>query len=242
MNYKLVISYNGARFYGFAKQLNLRTVQSTIENAIDELFGIKLTVFGSGRTDRYVHAIEQVISFKSKNLNIDPKSMMNAINSKLDNDIRVLDCVEVSDSFHARFSAKSKIYVYKINVDSKYNPIESEIIYQYNKPVDLSQFETYKSMIIGKHDFLSFSTSEVANTIREIYDFSYVQNDNILTFEIHGNGFLRNMVRMIIGVYFDLIENKIDLKTIKDYFDNPKKGKAIRKMNGCGLYLYKVNY
>ncbi|MBU3831015.1 MAG: tRNA pseudouridine(38-40) synthase TruA, partial [Candidatus Ureaplasma intestinipullorum] len=98
MNYKLVISYNGARFYGFAKQLNLRTVQSTIENAIDELFGIKLTVFGSGRTDRYVHAIEQVVSFKSKNLNIDPKSMINAINSKLDNDIRVLDCIEVPES------------------------------------------------------------------------------------------------------------------------------------------------
>lgn len=242
MNYKLVVSYNGAKFYGFAKQLNLRTVQSTIENVINELFGIKLCVFGSGRTDRYVHAIEQVISFKNKNLNIDPKSMVNAINSKLDSDIRVLDCVEVSESFHARFSAKSKKYIYKVNVDSKYNPIESEIIYQYNKPIDLSKFEDYKNMIVGKHDFLSFSTSEVVNTIREIYDFSYVLDDNILTFEIHGNGFLRNMVRMIIGVYFDLIENKIDFKTIQDYLDNPKKGKAIRKMNGCGLYLYKVNY
>ena len=242
MNYKLTIAYNGAKFYGFAKQKNLRTVQGLIENILNDLFGVQITIFGSGRTDRYVHALEQVISFKSKQINLDAQQLMNAINSRLDNDIHVLNCEIVDDKFHARFSAKSKTYIYKINVDKLFNPIESDIVYQYNNKVNLSMFEKYANRIIGTHNFLSFSTSEVDNTIRTIYDFRYFIDKNIITFYITGNGFLRNMVRMIIGVYFDLFEQKITFDEIEDYFKTPKKGKAIRKMNGCGLYLYKVNY
>lgn len=242
MNYKLIISYNGAKFYGFAKQINLRTVQGELENIILSLFGIKVCIFGSGRTDRYVHACNQVISFKSKDLNIDPSSLMHAINSKLENDIRILSCENVDDKFHARFSAKNKTYIYKINMNPNYNPIESEIIYQYNKKVELDNFSRYANMIIGEHNFLSFSTSEIQNTIRKINHFDYWIENDTLIFSINGNGFLRNMVRMIIGVYFDLIEKKITFEDIQKLFENPQKGKAIRKMNGCGLYLYKVNY
>lgn len=242
MNYKLTISYNGARFYGFAKQKDLRTVQGTIEKALNDLFDLNISIFGSGRTDRYVHAIEQVISFKNKNLNLDPISLMNAINSKLDNDIRVLSTEIVDDKFHARFSAKTKTYLYKVNINEKYNPIESEIIYQYNKKIDMSIFKKYAEMIIGEHNFLSFSTSEIENTVRVISNFNYWIVEDILIFSITGNGFLRNMVRMIIGVFFDLIENKITFLDVQNYLKYPKKGKAIRKMNGCGLYLYKVNY
>lgn len=242
MNYKMIISYDGSKYYGYSKQLNLNTIQSQLENSLYKLFNQKISTFCSGRTDRYVHAIGQTISFKSDKLNINPISLIKALNSTLPNDIRILDCCEIDEKFHARFSAKSKTYIYKLNMNSEFDIFNRNYEYQYNKLLKLELFDVYKQFIIGTHNFLSFSTSEITNTIRTIFDFNYTIDNNHITFKICGNGFLRNMVRMIIGVFLDLSEDKIHLNQIKDYFDNPKKGKAVRKVNGCGLYLLKVDY
>ncbi len=242
MNYKITISYNGSEFYGFAKQNYLRTVEYELEQAFLNLFNIKVKINASGRTDRYVHAINQIVNVNNSQLNYEPEIIENALNSFFNKDLYVKKVEIVNDNFHARFSAKNKTYIYKLNINNIYDPINAKLIYQYNKPINVQLFDEYKKIIIGKHNFLSFSTSELDNTIREIYEFDLYINDDIVEFMITGNGFLRNMVRMIIGVYLDLCENKIDLSFVYKLLNEPKKGSAIRKVDGCGLYLYQVNY
>ena len=236
MNYKLNISYKGTVYSGFAKQKNNITIQGIIEEKIKELFNVDVILFASGRTDKYVHAIEQTINIKHKLLNYEPDVIKNALNSKLPKDITINQCEIIDDNFHARFNSKNKTYLYKLNLDKKFNIFEQDIVYQYNNPIDYKKLNEYIDLIIGKHDFLSFSTSELNNTIRTIIDIKYDVKDNILFFYITGDGFLRNMVRMIIGVFLNYNENKISLDDIKKLLQIPKKGSGIRKVKGCGLY------
>ena len=242
MNYKLIISYNGTNYFGFAKQNNQVTIEQTLLNTFKELFNINVKLFGSGRTDKYVHAIKQVINVRHDKLNYEPNILLKALNSKLPTDIIVRECEIVSDKFHARFSAKNKTYLYKINMCSNFNVFEKDIVYQYNKNIDFDKLKKFSNIIKGEHNFLSFSTSELENTIRTIYDFSFEIKNEILEIKVVGNGFLRNMVRMLIGVFLDWNEGKINSSDIVSLLENPKKGAGIRKVNGCGLYLLEVSY
>lgn len=243
MNYMCTVSYKGTNYYGWAKQNDtLPTVQLIIEQAFYELFNFKVNIFASGRTDRYVHALAQVFSVKHKHLNLEPQALMNALNSKLPEDIRIIQ-VEVKDEkFHARFSAKQKTYIYKLSTANYFNLFLADLVYQYQKPIDFQKFENYVQLILGEHNFLSFSTSEIENTIRTVQSFDYEVNGDIVTFKVTGNGFLRNMVRMLVGCFLNYNEGKINLEDIQDYLEHPFKGKVIRKVDGCGLYLYQVKY
>lgn len=242
MNYKLIISYNGTNYFGFAKQNNRVTIEQTILDTFKNLFDVDVKLFGSGRTDKYVHAIKQVINVKHNKLNYEPETLLKALNSKLPADIIVKNCEVVNDKFHARFNVKNKTYLYKINMCSEFNIFEMNIVYQYNKSIDFDKLKKFSEIIKGEHNFLSFSTSELENTIRTIYNFNYEIKNNILEIKVTGNGFLRNMVRMLIGVFLDWNEDKINLSDIIYLLNNPKKGAGIRKVNGCGLYLLDVIY
>lgn len=242
MNYKISISYCGTNYHGFAKQKGVPTIEQTLINTFNELFDLNVKIFGSGRTDRFVHAYEQIISASHNNLNLESTQLKNALNSKLPTDIRVNNVEIVDSKFHARFYAKNKTYIYKLNFDHNFDLFNQNLIYQYNKPIDFNKLDIFIKKIIGTHNFLSFSTTEVEDTIRTINSFEYSIENNLLIFSINGNGFLRNMVRMIIGCFLNYNEDVIDLEKIDNYFTNPKKGSVIRKEKGCGLYLYKVNY
>lgn len=242
MNYKLTISYKGTNYSGFAKQIGVNTIQQTIIDTIHDLFGVKVVLFASGRTDKYVHAIKQVINIKHEKLTFSNDVIQKTLNAKLPTDIRVLSCETVNDKFHARFNAKTKTYLYLINVGSEFNIFQQDLVYQYNKPIDEDKISKFTDVIKGEHNFLSFSTSELANTVRVIYDINYKIENDILSFKITGNGFLRNMVRMIVGVLLDYNEDKVSIEDVKQLINNPKKGAAIRKAPGGGLYLYDVSY
>ncbi len=242
MNYKAIISYKGTNFHGWAIQNDVLTIQGFIEGILYDLFGYKIKINTSGRTDAYVHANEQVINFSHDKLNLKPKEILNALNSRLGNDIRVHKVQIVDNKFHARYSAIKKTYCYKINTNKKYNVHEHDIIYQYNKDIDLAKIRKILPLFIKKQDFLSFSTSTLENSIRTITDIKIKKNNDYIEIYITANGFLRNMVRMIVGSFLAYNENKIDIETIVDCFKNPKKGKIIYKAPGCGLYLYKVFY
>ena len=242
MNYKISISYCGTNYHGFAKQNDVPTIEQTLINTFNELFNINVKVFGSGRTDRFVHAYEQIISVNNINLNLEPRQLKNALNSKLPTDIRVNYIDIVNSNFHARFCAKNKTYIYKLNFGPNFDLFNQNLIYQYNKPINFNKLDVFIKKIIGTHNFLSFSTTEVEDTIRTINYFGYKVENELLIFSINGNGFLRNMVRMIIGCFLNFNEDVIDLEKIDSYFSNPQKGAVIRKEKGCGLYLYKVNY
>lgn len=243
MNYKCTISYKGTNYYGWARQNQLPTIERILLDTFEELFGYEVALFGSGRTDRYVHALAQVFSVKHDELTIEPDQLMHALNSKLPKDIRITSCETAPDNFHARFHATAKTYIYKLSTHPNYNLFTDELVYQYNHELDYAKFEDFKALIIGKHNFLSFSTSEIQDTVREVTRFEIQkQPGDITNFVITGTGFLRNMVRMIVGTFLNYNEGRITLEDVQKYLDEPKKGQAIRKVNGCGLYLYNVEY
>jgi len=147
----------------------------------------------------------------------------------------------VDEKFSARFNAKDKTYLYVLNT-KKFNVFKHNYCYFYSQKIHLYKLRKASKILLGKHNFLSFSTSELDDTIRTI-NFIKIKkyHDQYLIF-INGNGFLRNMVRMIVGCLLDVNENKKSINDLILLLNNPKKGSAITKLNGCGLYLYKVNY
>lgn len=240
MNYKLKIMYDGSFFHGYAKQNDgIKTIQNELEEKLKLIFNSKISVHASGRTDKYVHALDQTINFKTTK-KIDEKVIKNFLNSKLEH-IWIKSVEIVDDHFHSRFSIKSKIYAYIVNL-GEFNIFKERYEYQYNKIINVKKIEEIKNLFIGKKDFRSFSTSDMENTTREIETIEIFMNKNKLIFLIKGKGFLRNMVRMIVATLISFSEGKISKEDIINLFLTPKKGSSINKAPACGLYLFKTIY
>ncbi len=247
MNYLVKLSYDGNYYYGWAKQPNLVTIQETIEKKLEKLFGEKIFIHASGRTDRFVHAINQYFSFKSSKV-IPLQAIQDFLNGEREH-FYIKSIIEVNEDFHARFDAIKKTYQYKLLIDSN---IDNEIFLKnyfliYKENLDMNLIKWAFEQIIGKHDFMSFSAKEdYESTIREIFDLNYSIVDTTfgkeMIFEITGSGFLRYMVRNIIGSIIALNENKITKDDFLDLIDNPQKGKNHFKSKGSALYLYDVKY
>jgi tRNA pseudouridine38-40 synthase len=170
-----------------------------------------------------------------------PKEICNSLNRILPNDIFIKSIKLVDDLFNARFSAKSKTYIYKISNDVNGVFINNYTL-KYNKPLNIKKMKQAANLLIGKHNFLSFSISEVEDTVRVIKSIKITNNGSVTLITITGNGFLRAMVRMIVGMLLDVNENKKTLDDVKNLLSNPKKGSSITKVKACGLYLNKVKY
>lgn len=242
MNYKLSLSYHGANFHGWNIQPAIRTVQGELFDVVYNLFEIRPVINASGRTDAGVHAIEQIINISHPQLNLAPLVLWKALESRLPDDLHINDVCVIPESFHARFSAKTKTYVYLINTKATYDVINYQTIYQYNKYLDIKTLSAVKSYFEGTHNFLSFSTTDLENTTRTICAIEISEQVGLIKIAINGNGFLRSMVRMIVGTLIAYCEQKIDLITIEDCLNNPQKGKIKFKAPACGLYLMKVYY
>lgn len=240
MKYRIDLSYDGSNFYGFAKQPNnLLTVQDFIEQKLSIIFDEKIIIFAAGRTDKYVHAVNQTVHFSSKKI-IEPNQIKHFLNSQSDS-IFVKNIEIVDNSFNARYSAKSKIYCYVINI-GEHNVFQKNYELQYNKELNLEKIKEILNLFIGKKDFKSFSTSDLKDTVRKIFYIKIFKKNKKVYFFISGNGFLRNMVRMIIGTFLEYEKENITKQQIINLFNNPKKGSSIYKAKGCGLYLFKVVY
>ena len=241
MNYLVDISYDGNSYHGWAKQKNNGSVQQTIEDSLSCIYQQKINIIGSGRTDAGVHAIHQYFSFCEQQVNLKPNQLIKALNSQLPSSIKINKIKTTNDTFNARLDAKSKTYLYVINI-GKFSLFKNKYLLNYNKPIDLVLWKKAIKLFVGNHDFLSFSKSELSNTNRIISDIKIVKSKDIVKVYITGNGFLRNMVRMIVGSLIDLNENKKSITDIKKLIDNPKKGSAITLASPSGLYLFKVIY
>ncbi len=242
MNYKVTVAYNGSHYHGWAIQKDVKTVQGSIETTLSEIFQRKLKIVASGRTDAYVHAYGQVFNFKHKKLTLDAKSMCEALKRSLPKDIEVINLVIADDKFHARYHVLDKEYVYCINTNPRHDIFQEDTIYQYNKPIDINKINKLAQEFVGEHDFLSFSTTEVANSTRTIKTITITETDGIVKINIKGSGFIRNMVRMIVGNLLLYNNDKKSYATILELLNDPKKGSSVTKAPGCGLYLLKVNY
>ena len=242
-NLKLTISYNGHEFFGWQKQDGLRTIQGTLEQAFFMLTGENVEVEGSGRTDKGVHALSQVASVKTENT-MPTKNFKCALNNLLPPDIRVRKVEEVSEDFHARFSAKKKTYRYVVKVGGDADAISFSTLAHFDYEVDLNKMKCASKLLIGKHDFHAFCSSgtQVSDFVREIYDIKISKKGRIYTFDICGNGFLYNMVRIIVGTLLDVGRGKINEENIQKALKTGERKYAGTTMPPEGLFLKKVEY
>ena len=241
--YLINFSYDGSNYNGNQKQKKLNTIQGKMEDALKKINNSKITkIYSSGRTDAHVHAINQY-GHVDIQVDITEEKLKRALNSLLPDDIYVKSTKIVDDNFHARYMVSSKEYLYKINM-GEYNPIEKNYVYQLCKKLNVRKMKKAINYFIGKHDFTTFSSNEdrKENNIRTIYN-AYIEEDNDqLLISFKGTGFLKYMVRIMVGALIMVGLEKIKPEDIIDMFD--KKDKSLVKItaNPEGLYLYKVEY
>lgn len=242
MRFKLIVSYDGTNFHGFQKQDELRTVEGELEKALTKICKQQIEVYASGRTDKGVHAIGQVIHFDTT-INITCDGLKRAINSILPKDIYVSSVESVENTFHARYSAVKKEYHYLVDI-GEYNPFYANYrCYYMYKNLDIEAMKKCCEIFIGTHDFRSFTkNSEALNTVRTIYDLEIICKDNLLTFRFVGNGFLHNQVRIITAMILEVGRGKLSVDDLIVVRDAKNRTFAPKVLGGEGLYLISVNY
>ena len=241
--YLINFSYDGSNYNGYQKQRGLNTIQSKIEDALMYINNKNYTKFSSsGRTDALVHAINQY-GHADINVNITEYKLKRAMNSLLPDDIHVKMVKKVDDDFHSRYDVKKKEYIYKINM-GEYNPIERNYIYQLCKSLNIKKMNEALEYIKGEHDFEKLSSNEhkEKNTIRTIYDAKIDVIDNELIFSIVSNGFLKYMVRIIMGILIQIGLEKYEPVYIKEILDGKIKNGYKKIAPPQGLYLSNVEY
>ena len=243
MRYRIDFSYDGTNFNGYQVQPNLRTVEGCLETAISYLNRQTPTkVHSSGRTDAGVHALRQTAHF-DLDINNTIDKIKRGLNSNLPDDIHIIDVYKVKDDFHARFSAKKKEYVYKINV-GEYNPLDRNYVYQYNKELDTEAMEKAIKYFEGTHDFTSFVSSEDIreDKVRTIYKTNIKIKKDIIEISFIGNGFMKYQVRNMVGLLISIGEHKKEIADVEKVINNKNRSQKFKTANPEGLYLKKVWY
>ena len=243
MRYKITFSYDGTNFNGYQVQPNLRTVQECLENAVSYMNKQEYTsVTSSGRTDKGVHALNQVAHF-DLNINNTLDKIKRGLNSNLPDDIHIIDVEKVSEDFHARYSVKKKEYIYKMNL-GEYNPMDRNYIYQYNKEIDIDAISKAIKYFEGTHDFTSFVSSEDIreDKVRTIYKTNVKVKNNILEISFIGNGFMKYQVRNMVGLLISIGEHKKEINEVEKIINNKNRSQKFKTADACGLYLKKVWY
>lgn len=242
-NFKLEVSYLGTNYCGFQRQLNGTSVQELLEKAIFEVTKEQTKITASGRTDAGVHAYSQVVNFLSAS-RVPALKMPIALNQHLPDDIRVLNCEIVDLNFNARKSAKRKTYIYKIFNGETLSPFDLGRKWHVKHPLDLREMQKFCDIILGKHDFrcCMASGSSVKDTVREIYDVKVEKSGDDITFSVTANGFLYNMVRILVGSMVEVGAHKRKAEGFARALAEGKRAEAGRTAPACGLYLKNVEY
>lgn len=241
---KLTISYVGTQYNGWQKQKNGLGIQEIVEKAILKALGEEVELVGAGRTDAGVHAFGQVAHFLT-NSKMDGQKFYYAINQFLPDDIKVLSSCEVDDEFHARFSAKKKTYLYKFYANEVIMPLKEFDAVKINSKFNEKMAKKALKYFKGTHNFKAFcsTNTNVKSTIRTIYNIKLQKDRNgIYNFYITGNGFLYNMVRIIVGTVVEVGMGVKKPKDILDIFAKEDRKLAGRTMPAKGLTLYNIEY
>ncbi|WP_318153104.1 tRNA pseudouridine(38-40) synthase TruA [Metabacillus arenae] len=244
MRLKCTVAYDGTNFHGYQIQLQKRTVQLELEKALQKLHkGEKVKAFASGRTDSGVHAHGQVIHFDTL-LHIPLERWPYALNSLLPDDVACLNAEKTDAHFHARFNVKKKEYRYRVLLTKEADVFKRNYTFHYPFPLDMLKMKEAADYLIGSHDFTSFCSAktEVEDRVRTIYEINLNQINGELVFSFIGNGFLYNMVRIIVGTLLDVGAKKIIPEDIPKILLARNREKSGKTAPGHGLYLWKVYY
>lgn len=243
-NIKMTVEYDGSRYKGFQRlKDNDMTIQGKIETVLSKMTNEDIEIIGSGRTDMGVHALGQVVNFKTNSTDSIEK-MQKYLYEYLPEDIVIRNIEETSERFHSRYNAKSKVYLYRIDNNKFHSTFNRRYSYHVEKKLDIDLMIKGSKFLIGEHDFTSFasSKSKKKSNIREIYSIEIKKNKNLIEIYIEGNGFLYNMVRIIAGALVDVGLGKKSPEDIKTMLEAKDRVKASDTAPSKGLFLYKVNY
>ena len=242
----MTFSYDGSDFCGYQKQPSGRTVQGELESVLRKINGEKeVSVVASGRTDAGVHAMNQKAHFDLEN-EIEVDKLLHSMNSMLPNDIYVKQIIEVSDNFHARFDAIGKEYIYQINM-GEYNPLERKYVYQHNNKLDVVEMQRAMKYLEGTHSFRAFTKvdeekDDYVRTLSQTNILRDLKDVNKITLVFIGTGFMRYMVRNMVGTLIEIGEGKRRSEEIIDILKSEDRTLAGKTANPEGLYLRNVFY
>lgn len=256
-NIVLRLIFDGTRYHGWQVQENAVTIQQTVQDAFEKVFGKRLDVTGCSRTDAGVHANGYVCSFKT-DVTIPCDAILRALNANLPKDIAVISCGEAPSDFHVRYSTTAKEYIYKIWNSPVRNPFLAGYTMFYPKKLDAGELNLAAQNFIGRHDFAAFRSAGAVSrhrpalnenageisgeTVRTIFEANVAREGDLVIFRVRGDGFLYNMVRIMTGTLLFVAQGKISCDAVKDVIESKNRKKAGPTAPACGLYLSRVFY
>ena len=242
-NYKLLIQYDGTNYAGWQIQSNAISVQQKIVDAVEVILKEKVNLIGSGRTDTGVHALGQVANFRTEN-ELDFYRFRFSLNSILPNDISVLKMEKVDETFHARFDAKNRSYIY-LFCDHK-SPFYNNYSYYFPSisKLDFNHLNKISKALVSTHDFTSFSRKniEIEDKTCDVKEIIWHKGKTLSTFYISANRFMHGMVRTIIGTLLYTAEKKLGEEYLIDILKEKNREEADESVPAKGLFLFKVRY
>jgi tRNA pseudouridine38-40 synthase len=238
---RLVLSYDGTDFCGWQRQQGDRTVQGEVEDALAKLAGKRIPVVGAGRTDAGVHALGQVASFRTA-LNLGEAELLRALNSLLPRDVRVCAVHTAPPGFDARKSARSKIYQYRIFNGPQVSPFLFRYVLHRPGPLDIGKMAEAARLFRRKADFTAFSSNRLLRPVRRVMHSELKKKGREIVYTIEADGFLRYMVRAIVGTLLEVGRRRVEPREIEDLFRQKKRSLASPTAPAKGLCLIKVVY
>ena len=253
MNWKLTLAYDGTDFHGWQVQPGHCTIQGELSGAIKRVTGEHLLPQGSGRTDAGVHARAQVASFELA-APIPPSNLLRALNRTLPSPIRVLSVEHANPEFHARHCVRAKTYEYRIFREEICTPWLARYVYALNWPLDVEKMQQAAALVTGEHDLTSFAATDPdlstrqtgpdtpQDNVRTIFSSSWSQENNLLVYNVRGNGFLHHMVRNLVGTFLDVGRGHIAPGEVTTILQQRSRTAAGTTAPARGLFLYSVEY
>lgn len=244
MRIKLTLGYDGTSFCGWQVQPNGDTVQQALENAVKCVTGESVRVTGSGRTDSGVHAIGQVAHFDTESKTVKAENFYRALNAHLPESIRVFKSEKVADDFDACRKAKRKTYSYSTYISNVENPLKERYAVRLDGDVDVDKIRDSAKVFIGEHDFkcMCASGSGAKTTVRTIYNISVKKDGQDLVFTVTGNGFLYNMVRILVGTLIKAGRGQTNEEQLQKMLESKSRSLGGRTLPAKGLCLVSVEY
>ncbi|MBM4132403.1 MAG: tRNA pseudouridine(38-40) synthase TruA [Nitrospira sp.] len=241
--FKLVVEYDGTGYAGWQRQLGQPTVQAALENALQKITQTSIAVIGAGRTDAGVHALGQVVSFRSDKP-LTPRDWRRALNAHLPADISVQASESVPDDFHARYSAKTKQYEYRILNQPERPALDRNRVWHIYGPLHLDVMRQAATFLVGKQDFGSFqgNPTDTTDTICELQRLDLVQEGPLVRIQFLGDRFLKQMVRAIVGTLVEIGQDKRPPEAMKEILAAKDRRAAGYTAPPQGLYLVRVDY
>ncbi len=246
MKYLLTIAYDGRRYCGYQVQKNGVSIQEMLGKAAEAVFGRACPITGCSRTDSGVHAkdFKATLEIDGDAPRIPADKVAIAMNCHLPEDIAILASCEVPKTFHARYDVKEKEYCYLIHNAPARDPFLAGRAFHYPRRLDERKMECAAAMLVGTHDFAAFmaSGSDVTDTVRTIYSCRVTRKEDLLSINVSGNGFLYNMVRILVGTLIAVSEGKLTAEEIPAILASRDRSRAGITVPACGLYLNRVTY